>query len=59
MIRSSNRQGATMSFAKVKQADGSFHYFMPPLPPGESLITITAQNAKGGVNTVQKKIVIQ
>lgn len=39
--------------------DGSFHYFMPPLPPGESVITITAQNAKGGVNTVQKKIVIQ
>ncbi|MGZ4731340.1 MAG: hypothetical protein ACXVZH_04285 [Terriglobales bacterium] len=39
--------------------DGSFHYFMPPLPPGESLVTITAQNAKGGVNTVQKKIVIQ
>lgn len=43
----------------VVGADGSFHYFMPPLPPGESLITITAQNAKGGVNTVQKKIVIQ
>ncbi len=43
----------------VVGSDGSFHYFMPPLPPGESLITITAQNAKGGVNTVQKKIVIQ
>jgi hypothetical protein len=39
--------------------DGSFHYFMPPLPQGESVITITAQNAKGGVNTLQKKIVIQ
>ena len=43
----------------VVGADGSIHYFMPPLPPGESLITITAQNARGGVNTVQKKIVIQ
>jgi len=43
----------------VVGADGSFHYFMPPLPPGESLVTITAQNARGGVNTVQKKIVIQ
>jgi hypothetical protein len=43
----------------VVGSDGSFHYFMPPLPPGESLITITAQNAQGGVNTVQKKIVIQ
>ena len=39
--------------------DGSFHYFTPPLPPGESVITITAQNAKGGVNTLQKKVIIQ
>ena len=39
--------------------DGSFHYFMPPLPTGESVITITAQNAKGGVNTQQEKVVIQ
>jgi len=39
--------------------DGTFHYFMPPLPAGESVITITAQDAKGGVNTLQKKVVIQ
>ena len=39
--------------------DGVFHYFTPPLPPGESVITVTAQNAKGGVNTQQKKVVIQ
>jgi len=39
--------------------DGSFHFFTPPLPAGESIITITAQNAKGGVNTLQKKVVIQ
>jgi len=39
--------------------DGSFHFFTPPLPPGESVITITAQNAKGGVNTLQKKVVMQ
>jgi hypothetical protein len=39
--------------------DGTFHYFTPPLPTGESVITITAQNAKGGVNTLQKKVVIQ
>lgn len=43
----------------VVGTDGSFHYFTPSLPPGESVITITAQNAKGGVNTLQKKIVIQ
>ncbi len=39
--------------------DGGFHYFTPPLPAGESTITVTAQNAKGGVNTLQKKVVIQ
>jgi hypothetical protein len=39
--------------------DGSFHYFTPPLPNGENLITVTAQNAKGGVKTHQEKVVIQ
>lgn len=39
--------------------DGSFHFFTPPLAPGESVITVTAQDSKGGVNTVQKKILIQ
>ena len=39
--------------------DGSFHYFTPPLPNGENLVTVTAQNAQGGVNTHQEKVVIQ
>jgi hypothetical protein len=39
--------------------DGSFRYFTPPLPTGENFITITAQNSQGGVNTQQKRIVIQ
>ena len=39
--------------------DGEFHYFTPPLPTGEAVITVTAQTAQGGVNTQQKKIVIQ
>ncbi len=39
--------------------DGSFHYFTPPLPNGENLITVTAQNSKGGENTHQEKVVIQ
>jgi hypothetical protein len=39
--------------------DGTFHYFTPPLPAGESMITVTAQNSQGGVNTQQKKVVIQ
>jgi len=43
----------------VVSTDGRFHYFTPPLPTGETLITITAQDSKGGVNTQQQKIVIQ
>ena len=43
----------------VIASDGTFHYFTPSLPLGESVITVTAQNAKGGVNTLQKKILIQ
>jgi hypothetical protein len=39
--------------------DGTFHYFTPPLPNGENLVTVTAQNAKGGVNTHQEKVLIQ
>ena len=39
--------------------DGTFHYFTPPLANGENLITITAQNSKGGVNTHQEKVLIQ
>ncbi len=40
-------------------SDGSFHYFTPPLPTGEGVITVTAQTAQGGVNTQQKKVIIQ
>lgn len=40
-------------------SEGQFHYFTPPLPTGEAVITVTAQTAQGGVNTQQKKIVIQ
>ncbi len=39
--------------------DGTFHYFTPPLADGENLITITAQNARGGVKTRQERVVIQ
>jgi hypothetical protein len=43
----------------VITSEGQFHYFTPPLPTGENVITITAQNTKGGVNTMTKKVVIQ
>ena len=43
----------------IVSTDGTFHYFTPPLPTGESLITVTAQNAQGGVNTKKQKVVIQ
>jgi len=61
-------QGKTESGARVMvngrevpivADDGSFHYFTPPLPNGENMITVTAQNSKGGVNTRQEKVVIQ
>jgi Glucodextranase, domain B/FecR protein len=39
--------------------DGTFSWFTPMLPTGENVITITAQNSKGGVKTMQKKVVIQ
>jgi hypothetical protein len=60
--------GKTQSGARVMvngsevpmvNADGGFHYFTPPLPTGEAVITVTAQTAQGGVNTQQKKIIIQ
>jgi hypothetical protein len=40
-------------------SDGTFHYFTPPLATGEAVITVTAQTSEGGVNTQQKKIIIQ
>ena len=43
----------------VVHTDGAFSYFTPPLPTGENLITITSQNAKGGVKTDQRKILIE
>ncbi len=39
--------------------DGSFNYYTPALPSGENVITVTAQNAHGGVNTKQHTVVIQ
>ena len=39
--------------------DGSFRCFTPELPIGENVITITAQNASGGVNTQHRTVVIQ
>lgn len=39
--------------------DGTFRYMTPPLPNGENVITVTAQNAKGGVSTQTKRVVIQ
>ena len=40
-------------------SDGSFHHFTPPLPTGQNMITITAQNAKGRVHTITQQVVIQ
>lgn len=61
-------RGKTEASAKVMvngqevpliQGDGSFQFLTPPLPTGENIITVTAQNTRGGVNTKQKKVIIQ
>jgi hypothetical protein len=43
----------------VVRPDGSFNYYTPALPLGENVITVTAQDSKGGVNTKQHTVVIQ
>jgi len=43
----------------MMNSDRQSHYFTPFLPPGEAMISATAQRAQGGVNTQPKKIVIQ
>lgn len=37
-------------------ADGCFDYFTSPLPNGENVITVTAQNSRGAVSTQTRKI---
>ncbi|HVI79410.1 MAG TPA: hypothetical protein VM715_14845, partial [Candidatus Acidoferrum sp.] len=43
----------------VVAGDGTFRYYTPPLPAGENVLTVTAQNTKGGVSTQTKNIVVQ
>lgn len=43
----------------VVNGDGTFRHFTNQLPTGDNMITVTAQNAKGGVNTKQQPVVIQ
>lgn len=43
----------------VVGSDGGFQFFTSPLPTGENIITVTAQNSKGGVRTMQERVVIQ
>ncbi|HZI55160.1 MAG TPA: hypothetical protein VFF39_00225 [Verrucomicrobiae bacterium] len=43
----------------VVAGDGAFHHFTNPLPTGENVITVTAQNSKGEYNVVSKPVNIQ
>ena len=45
--------------APQPETDGRFRCFTVELPVGENVITITAQNATGGVNTQRRTVVIQ
>jgi hypothetical protein len=47
-----NRQPA------VVKEDGTFFHFTDPLPTGENMITITAQNSKGGSKTIPRAVTI-
>ncbi len=38
--------------------EGRFTFFTPSMSSGQNTITITAQNAKGGVNTLTRKVII-
>jgi Glucodextranase, domain B len=43
----------------VVNPDGTFRHFTNQLPTGENVITVTAQNTKGGVSTKQGSVTIQ
>lgn len=43
----------------VVNRDGTFIHFTAPLPTGLNVITITAQNAKGGIKSQTQNVVIQ
>ncbi|HLW52921.1 MAG TPA: hypothetical protein VKW06_08755 [Candidatus Angelobacter sp.] len=43
----------------VTDVDGGFHHFTSSLPTGDNIITVTAQNSKGGVSTKQQTVTIQ
>lgn len=43
----------------VVNGDGTFRHFTNQLPTGDNIITVTAQNSKGGVNTAQRHVTIQ
>lgn len=62
-VKGRTQQGARVMVngeqVPVIDDDGKFNYFTPALPTGESIITITAQNEKGGVATQTKKVLIQ
>ena len=62
-VKGKTQQGARVMVngeqVPVINDDGSFNFFTPPLPTGESVITVTAQNEKGGVATQTKRVVIQ
>ena len=43
----------------IINSDGTFRHFTNPLPTGDNMITVTAQNQKGGWATKSEKVTIQ
>lgn len=62
-IKGKTEQGARVMVngeqVPVVNDDGSFIYFTPPMPAGQSVVTITAQNKIGGVRTTTQTVLIQ
>jgi len=62
LVRGRTEPGA-MVLVNGQQAftkgDGTFSHFTNNLPTGENIITITAQNSRGGVNNVSRSVMIQ
>jgi hypothetical protein len=43
----------------VMMPDGTFRHLTNPLPAGENMVTVTAQNAKGGISNLSRQVTIQ
>jgi hypothetical protein len=62
LVRGRTEPGATV-LVNGQQAftkgDGTFSHFTSNLPTGENIITVTAQNSRGGISNLSRSVTIQ